>query len=57
VFCLQCAGEEDPELRRGRPLRLDGERYALLRQAVLCGAADHDTRVLAQSTRLQAAML
>ena len=46
VYLLN-VGEEDPELKRGRPLHLDMERYELLRQEVAREIADHDTRVLA----------
>lgn len=42
-------GEEDPELRRGKPLLLSEDRYAALQKLWLSHGFDHDFRVLSQT--------
>lgn len=43
-------GEEDIELRRGKPLRLNAARYAQLRRLWITQGIEHDSHVLAKTT-------
>lgn len=42
-------GEEDAELRRGKPLLLSEDRYASLEKLWLSHGFDHDFRILSQT--------
>jgi hypothetical protein len=51
---LDAHGEEDSGLRRGRPLFLMPWRFDQIRNFVLNGCVEHDSLVLAETTRLVA---
>ena len=46
---LDSHGEEDPDMRRGRPLYLDRACYAALSELWACQALDFDSHVLHNS--------
>jgi hypothetical protein len=43
-------GEEDIDLRRGKPLHLNAARYAQLRRLWVTQGIEHDSHVLAKSS-------
>ncbi|XP_023539127.1 E3 ubiquitin-protein ligase PRT6-like [Cucurbita pepo subsp. pepo] len=47
---LDAFGEEDIEMRRGKPLYLNEERYAALSYMVACHGLDRNSKVLGQTT-------
>ncbi|XP_023528608.1 E3 ubiquitin-protein ligase PRT6 [Cucurbita pepo subsp. pepo] len=47
---LDAFGEEDIEMRRGKPLYLNEERYAALSYMVACHGLDRSSKVLGQTT-------
>ena len=46
---LDAHGEEDPDMRRGRPLYLDQACYAALSELWACQALDFDSQLLHSS--------
>jgi hypothetical protein len=51
ILCSLVAAWQDIDLRRGKPLFLNEERYAALTKLVASSGIDHDSQVLALTVR------